>query len=132
MARIDWVDRALREWAQHVIAGDGSGYPMKSTLHPQWSIPRAGSTPTLKAACPSTARQTHRAIATLSMRLRNTLIVHYVLSLPTVEQCERLSQIEQRGELLCARAVELRIERAHHLLAGVLRNSESRYSSGML
>lgn len=91
MARIEAIEQRLREWAQWVTAGDGSGYPSKCTLHPEWSPPAAGTTPTLKAAAPSRARQTHRAIARLSVRLSNTVVVVYCMNLSEADRAERLS-----------------------------------------
>ena len=90
MARIDWVERALREWAQWMMVGDGSGYSAMSPLHPEWTPPTPGTTPTLKTAAPSTARRTHRAILLLSERLQATLVLHYCTNLPVVDQAARL------------------------------------------
>jgi len=90
MARIERVEKRLQEWAQMLKVGDGSGYSTKSTLHPEWSPPSAGMTPTMKTCVPSQARETHRAIARLSERLQNTLVLHYVTNLSVADQAARL------------------------------------------
>jgi len=112
MPRDTHIEQRLVVWASWLTTGDGSGYPTMSVLHPEWSPPSPGITPTLKVAAPSTARETHRAIEQLSMRLRNTLLVHYALKLPIADQAERL----QCGE----RTVHGRVEEAHRQLRGLL------------
>lgn len=120
MARIEWVDRRLREWAQWLMVGDGSGYPAKNTLHPEWSPPTPGLTPTLKASAPSGAKQTDRAVGMLSCRMSDTLIVHYCMQLSVADQALKLAAQPS--------TVHARIDTAHGLLArllseeGVLRN----------
>jgi DNA-directed RNA polymerase specialized sigma24 family protein len=112
MARDAGIERRLQEWAQWLKVGDGSGYATKSTLHPEWSPPTPGMTPTLKVSAPSTARQTHRAISLLSVRLANTLVLHYVTNLSVVDQAERLQCTPQ--------TIEQRIWTAHRKLLGLL------------
>lgn len=91
MARVEWIERRLRDWAHWLDTGDdGTGYPAMSVLHPEWSPPSPGTTPTLKVAAPSSVRETHRAIGQLSQRLANTLVVHYCQRLPVAEQARRL------------------------------------------
>jgi len=108
MARNEVIEQRLREWAQWLKVGDGSGYPTKCTLHPEWSPPSAGITPTMKVGAPSSARQTHRAVEVLSVRMRNTLVLHYVLGL-SIDDCA--------ARLGCqAPAIYPRIWRAHRLL----------------
>lgn len=112
MARIDWVDRRLREWAQWLMVGDGSGYSAMSPLHPEWSPPTPGTTPTLKSAAPSSARATHRLILLLSERTRATLALHYCTNLPVADQAVRLQ---------CqATTVDMRIRSAHAQLAKLM------------
>lgn len=112
MARIEAIETRLKVWAQWVKTGDGSGYPTKCTLHPTWSPPKPGTLPTIKVSTPTTARQTHRAIAVLSERLRNTLVLHYVYNLSVIDQAARLR---------CHRdTVGKRIEVAHGLLKRLL------------
>lgn len=114
MAKILWVDEALQRWAAAVAgAGDGSGYPTMSVLHEDWSPPAPGQTPTLKVVHGTgDARRVHAALALLTMRQRNTVVVHY---------CRRLSLAEQ-GELLGCEAdtVTKRIGDIHRALARLL------------
>ena len=112
MARDNDIHARLLAWAQYVTVGDGSGYPAMSVLHPEWQPPAPGTTPTMKVSAPSMAAQTHRAIGMLSLRLANTLVVHYVLKLPMAEQAERLECEE--------RTVYLRVEAAQRQLRGLL------------
>src|SRR5688500_13054004 len=112
MSRDAHIEQRLIAWASWLTTGDGSGYPTMSVLHPEWSPPSPGITPTLKVAAPSTARETHRAIGQLSMRLRNTLLVHYALNLSIESQADRLQ---------CNRStVHARIEQAHRRLRSLL------------
>ncbi len=112
MARVELIEARLRTWAQWVKTGDGSGYPTKCTLHPEWSPPAPGTTPTMKTGAPSDARQTHRAIDTLSLRLKNTVVLHYVHNLQAAEIAVQL-QCEPG-------TIYPRIYRAHRLLAVAL------------
>lgn len=108
MARDAGMEARLQRWAQWVTVGDGSGYPVKSVLHPEWQPPSPGITPTLKTAPATDVRATHRAIGRLSQRLANTLVVHYCLKLSLAEQADRLA---------CSiDAIHNRVERAHRLL----------------
>lgn len=90
------------------MVGDGSGYPSMSTLHPDWSPPSPGTTPTLKVGAHSTVRETHRLVAKLSERLQATLLLHYCTNLPVADQAARL------GCQPCT--VHKRVEMAHALL----------------
>lgn len=90
MACDEEMHRRLLEWAQWRKVGDGSGYPTMSVLHEDWSPPSPGLMPTMKVAAASSARSTHRAVRTLSARLRNTVAVHYLTNLPIAEQARRL------------------------------------------
>lgn len=115
MARIEWVEQRLLRWAEVVTSGrDGSGFPAVNCLSQDWSPPSPGTTPTLKTAVGlGDVRATHAAISLLSMRARNTLVVHYCLRLPVEEQLERLE---------CSRrALFDRIEKAHRALSEQLR-----------
>jgi DNA-directed RNA polymerase specialized sigma24 family protein len=112
MARNAQMERRLQEWAQWLKVGDGSGYPTMSPLHPQWSPPSAGTTPTPKAAVPSGARDTHRAIGQLSERLQCTLYWHYITNLTVAEQAVRLHcQPDTVGK---------RVQTAHRALLDIL------------
>lgn len=132
MARDAAMHERLLAWAQWVTVGDGSGYPTVSTLHPNWSPPSPGVRPTMKVAAPSTARQTHRAMAGWSARLRNTVALYYCTQLPIAEQAARLG---------CAPStVHERIDVAHKLLRQWLEHGqrvistqrETRVESGSL
>lgn len=108
MARDEAIEARLQRWAQWITIGDGSGYPARCVLHEDWSIPPAGATPSLKVRAPLDARETHRLIGMLSMRLANTVVVHYVLRLPIEQQAERLG---------CQRpTVYMRLAEAHRQL----------------
>lgn len=112
MARDARIEHRLQRWAQWITIGDGSGYAARSVLHPEWSPPTKGSTPTLKVGAASDVRETHRAVGRLSMRQANTVVVHYVLRLPIGEQAVRLE---------CAAAtVFARIDDGHRRLAALL------------
>lgn len=106
------IDQRLCRWAQGVTVGDGSGYPTMSVIHPEWSPPSPGVTPTLKTAAGTDVRQTHRAVLLLSERLQATLVVFYVKRLALGEQA-RLLECEER-------TIHARIERAHQLLRALL------------
>lgn len=99
------VDQALKDWAHWLSCGrNGGGFPRTNVLHQSWLPPTPGSTPTLKvgAADHTLHQRMHRAVARLSVRLANTVVVHY---------CYRLSEAEQCARLQCARAT------LHHRLA---------------
>lgn len=91
MARDEYIDRLLREWAQYRMVGDGSGYPRTSMLHPEWQPPAKGQTPSLKVGHPSRVREVDRAIRELSERLQSTLWLYYCTQLPIHEQAVRLA-----------------------------------------
>jgi DNA-directed RNA polymerase specialized sigma24 family protein len=93
-ARDEAIEARLQRWAQWVTAGDGSGFPAMSVLHPSWQPPSPGTTPTLKVGSNSDAQQTHRALKQLSLRLRNTVVVHYCHKVPLAEQARRLECAE--------------------------------------
>lgn len=112
MAQIEWVDRRLREWAQWLAVGDGSGYASVCTLSKDWSPPTPGTTPTLKVSRSSQAVQTHRAVMGLSERLQMTLKLHY---------CTQLSAQERALRLECqVVTLEKRLWAAHAALAAVM------------
>ena len=113
MARNQMIEQRLQDWAQWMKVGDGSGYPTKCTIHPMWSPPSAGITPTMKVGHASTAPQTGRAIRMLSERLQNTLVLHYVTNLSVVDQAARLSCKPE--------TVDARLRTAHRLLLVALR-----------
>lgn len=112
MPKIERIEMRLVRWAEYVTVGDGSGYPSKSVLHKSWMPPTQGTSSTLKVSAPTDARQTHRAIGFLSLRLANTVVMHYVLKPPIDEQAERLG---------CKiPTVYTRVEQAHRQLQQLL------------
>jgi len=90
MARDDAMDVRLRAWAQWVSVGDGSGFPTKSVLHPEWSPPSPGQTPTLKTFKASMAPMVDGVIRRLSERQQQTLHVCYCTQMTLAERAERL------------------------------------------
>lgn len=121
MARIEWVDRRLREWAAWLAGTDGAGYASMSPLHPDWTPPAPGQTPTMKVARHSDGRATHAAIrhavhiGTLSVRQVDTLVVHYCTP--------GLSVADQAARLGCQpETLDQRVRVIHRRLAGVLHN----------
>ncbi len=122
MARIDWVEERLQRWAQAVTVGDGSGYPTMSVIHEDWTPPSPGVTPSMKVSFGrSDASSTHRAIARLSRKQRDAVVMHYAMKLPLAEQAVRLG---------CAvDTVHGRIEAAHAHLAAILDESEPRQTN---
>jgi len=121
MARIDWVEARLVEWACWAKGGNATGYSAMSPLHQDWMPPAPGTTPTLKTApASSRARETHRQLlqaieqGVLSARQADTLVVVYVMAVPVADQVLRLG---------CqADTIGARVRAIHALLAGVLRN----------
>lgn len=99
------IDQALKDWAHWLSCGRrGDGFPRCNVLHQSWLPPTPGSTPTMKVSTfnHEQFRRLHDAIGRLSVRLANTVVVHYCYRLSEAEQCERLK---------CARAT------LHHRLA---------------
>jgi DNA-directed RNA polymerase specialized sigma24 family protein len=97
MARDDAMHQRLRAWAQWRVVGDGSGYPVMSVLHKDWSPPSPGITPTLKASSVSMeVRQTDRVVQRMSERMRETLLLVYGFpSLSMWEMAARLGVAER-------------------------------------
>lgn len=89
------IDARLQEWAAWLRGGrSGDGYPTTSVLHESWLPPAPGRAPTMRTSAPRAGdarhKATHAAIATLSVRLANTVVVHYCLRLPAARQAELL------------------------------------------
>lgn len=85
------MEALLLDWASWLTVGDGSGYARMSVLHEDWSPPTPGQSPTLKSVAPDASRRLHRLIERhLSMRLRNTLVVRYVVGGSLADQAVRL------------------------------------------
>lgn len=113
MPRDEAMHLLLLDWAQWVMVGDGSGYPSMSVIHPDWSPPSLGITPTMKASAPSSARRINRAMASWSATLRNTVVVVYCIPGMTLA--------EKAQHLGCAeRTVQMRVGMAHQALRLVL------------
>jgi len=112
MARDASIEQRLLRWAEWCKSGDGSGYPVKSTLHPDWSPPSPGITPSMKVTPHNDAPQTHRLVCRLSERMQRTLVAHYIKRTPAAAI---------GMELGCrADTVHDRIEAAHRALLGLL------------
>jgi DNA-directed RNA polymerase specialized sigma24 family protein len=112
MARDPQIEARLQRWAQWLTAGDGSGYPVKSTLHEDWSPPSPGMTPTMKTVKGSDGPQTQRMVSGLSDRRRATLVAVYVLRMPIADAAAALD---------CAPDTVLdRVERIHRQLLGLI------------
>ncbi len=115
MARDPQIEARLQRWAEWLKLGDGSGYPVKSTLHQDWSPPSPGTTPTMKVSIGSDGPQTQRMVSRLSDRSRATLVAVYVLRMPVADAAEALS---------CAPDTVLdRVERIHRELLRELRDA---------
>lgn len=89
---VDRMEQRLLAWAHWLtLGGNGDGYAAMSVLHPEWTPPTPGTTPTLKVGTSDAYhRATHQAVLTLSRRLQATLLVHYCKRLPVAEQAEQL------------------------------------------
>lgn len=111
MARDQAIEQRLLRWAEWLKSGDGSGYPVKSVLHEDWSRPSPGITPTMKVAPANDAGSTHRLVRRLSERMQHTLLAHYVM---------RLTDAQAAMVLECRPdTVQARIEAAHRALMGL-------------
>jgi len=110
--RDEQIDARLWRWAEWLKTGDGSGYPVKSTLHEDWAPPSPGMRPGMKVSPHCDGPQTQRLVLMLSERMQATLVAHYVL---------RMSPM-QAGEVLECQAgtVHQRIEAGHRELAALL------------
>jgi hypothetical protein len=114
MARIDHIHERLLRWAEWLKAGDGSGYPVTSVLHPSWSPPAGKGGGGWPQSGGTDGPMTHRLVmgAALSDTKRATLAAVYLL---------RMSSAEAAVVLECQPdTVQGRIEAIHHDLAGAL------------
>lgn len=114
MARDARIEARLQRWAAWVSVGDGSGYPVMSVLHPAWQPPSPGVTPTMKTTAASDAPATHRIIGRMHHKLRDSLVLHYVIKVSRAEHARRIGRTEV--------AVDARINRAHQALQSELCN----------
>jgi DNA-directed RNA polymerase specialized sigma24 family protein len=109
------MHQRLQAWAQWRMVGDGSGYPVMSVLHPNWSPPAPGTTPTMKTSrAPLEVRETDRVVARMSERMQKTLLLVY--GLPALTQAERARRLG-----VAERTVVERVEAAQGVLRRALR-----------
>lgn len=87
---LDQIELRLQRWAEWRELGDAGGFAAVNVLHESWTPPTPGRTPTLRTSRSTDARQTHRAICTLSLRLQQTLEVVYVRRLRGAFAAEQL------------------------------------------
>lgn len=90
---VDRVDQALRDWAHWIMLGrSAAGFSRCNVLHKSWMPPTPGRTPTMAVSTVDDRRHrlVHQAIGHLSLRLSNTVVVHYCYRLSVAEQCQRL------------------------------------------
>lgn len=88
-AQLDVIEAKLQAWAAWRRSGGAAdGYPRKSVLHPSWSPPAPGQLPSM----PMPRRDSgieglmDEAVASLSVRLQDTLTAVYIMRAPVVEQ----------------------------------------------
>lgn len=112
MARDSGIEARLLRWAEWLKGGEAAGYPVKSTLHEDWSPPSPGMTPTMRVAPHNDGKQTHGLVVQLSERMQATLVAHYVKRMTAA----------QAGVLLDCKpdTVHASIEAAHNALLGLL------------
>lgn len=121
--KIQAIDERLQRWALAVTVGDGSGYPVKSVLHPSWSPPSPGMTPTLKVGASSDVMETHRALCTLqSVNLFMAVVAHYIKR-GTIEAQAQWAQCKPDTLLD-------RVARAHREIARALEGPRSIHARG--
>ncbi len=106
----DATDRRLHEWAAWLRGGTrGEGYPSVSVLHESWMPPPPGRMPNMRTSTgkgqDARHRETHLAVTLLSVRLANTVVVHYVLREPAARAAEILGCAQST---VWARLVETR------------------------
>lgn len=116
MARIEWVEARLREWAEWVRSqgqsDKGTGYPTRNCLDPDWGRPGRGAVPTFKVVIQGRGSVTHFHLQALSVTLQQTLVLVYLENLAVVEVAKRMGT--------SASTVDQRLWRMHAALAHVL------------
>lgn len=122
MARDEAMHMLLLHWGQALTMGDGSGYPTLSTLHPDWSPPSPGTTPTLKVSHLSAdVRRVHAVVQLMSRTLAETLVLVYGFpTLGLAEHARRLGKSES--------TVRQRVESAQHALRVALGERRAQYA----
>ena len=114
MARDEAMHQRLQAWAQWLVVGDGSGYPVTNVLHENWSPPSPGMTPTMKASrVPEEVKAVHRIVLQMSERMQVTLLLVY--GFPSLAQWERAARLG-----VAERTVAERVEAAQAVLRGAL------------
>lgn len=91
--RAEAVDARLHQWAQWVSTrGASAGYPAINTLHQNWQPGRGmGRLPASSGgAMHVRERMTHEAIASLTVKLSDAVVVHYVKRGSVEQQAEQL------------------------------------------
>lgn len=89
----DLMERRLLAWgAWHNAGGCADGYPSKNVLHPSWSPPGGGTTPTRHAPMRGDVAECvlDGKIRQLSVRLQDALFVVYVRRLTVEAQAQML------------------------------------------
>ena len=110
MARDEAMHQRLQVWAQWLVVGDGSGYPVTNVLHESWHPPTPGMTPTLKASrVPDEVRAVHQIVLRMSERMSVTLLLVYAF--PSLAQWERAARLG-----VAERTVAERVEAAQSVL----------------
>lgn len=115
----DMVERRLLEWAAWKMRGrSGDGYPTKSVLHPSWSPPTPGRTPTMmttSAGSETRERQVDECVQELRPKLRDAIVVRYLMRADIDEQVRRAG--------CTADGVRKRVQMAKEEIAIALRTS---------
>lgn len=108
---METMERHLLAWGGWLQGGRRvDGYPVTNVLHESWLPPSPGMTPTMKVGGRSDRieRVVHGAVAGMSVRMQNTLVVVYVMRASPAEWPERLG---------CAEAtVRQRVQQAKRVL----------------
>ncbi|HMY99245.1 MAG TPA: hypothetical protein PLU79_06290 [Burkholderiaceae bacterium] len=114
---LDAMESRLQRWAEWMELGETCGYSRTNVLHESWSPPAPGRAPTPRVVRGTDARDTHRAICTLSMRLQETLHAVYV---------RRLRGEFAAQQLECsAETVPQRVREAKRRIAAALAQDEA-------
>lgn len=119
---VDVVEARLLAWAAWRTAGGcADGFPSKSVLHPSWSPPSPGITPTLHVSGRSEEqqRQMDGLIGGLTVKLRDALYVVYI---------KRMAPADQAKHLRCQECtVRARVVEAKRQLGVALRGGFTSY-----
>lgn len=112
MARIDWVDARLQNWARWLASRGHGAMGYAGVNWGSMASSNAGRDGYVEAVIPTSdveASETHGAVARLPSELRATIECVYLGTGTTRESCQRLNIAEQ--------TLHKRVERAHVLLA---------------